>query len=520
MAAAASSAAKAAARRLPSFGVANNSSSSNILMREALQGIRPLEPVALAQMRELINSNYLERALVSAVTASSVLHASFPAADGIALLDALTKKPADLAAASAVRQVINTVLYSSPGSDKLTSEQVDVLIAAAARFHMSDAALAIAGHALKQGKPLSALSAAAIIDAVGHKIGHMPPVEVLEAYRGLVQLLHSGRVQLDARIAKAFIRFLTGPHAVAVRSARSAVDAFANATDESSVVDDAESEPVSRGDASTPRNNRSLNSRKQQLEAVLRTQANAADPLLDEAFSLIDRLPDEEVASGGVLPALLFAALRCGKRARALQVLASMQARGLPVPTACFNALIESDASLPPSSSASKPQATSLVERYLQLMRDCGAQPDGGTLTALTKTFLYRPVPATSAAAGASSSSSSSSSSTVGDGSGVATYLVDTAAALRVPLHQRALGTAAFYAAKHGNVAEVTALVRLLKEVPHRADAPPPRWLRKLGSFLLEAVDEPAAAAAAARRRAAGSMRRGGRADTGDLRLR
>jgi len=175
------------------------------------------------------------------------------------------------------------------------------------------------------------------------------------------------------------------------------------------------------------------------------------------------------------MPELLLGALRRGARARALQLVGAMQARGIAVPTRCFNALIASDALLGLPAAAGAP-----AEVHLRLMRDAGAAPDRGTLEALTKAFLYAGAPP-----------ASGGPLPQRGGEGASAFLLSTSRALGVPLTQRALGLAAFFAAKHGNAAEVEALIRLLQSIPRRPGAPPPRWLRKLSFFVMDAVTEP-----------------------------
>lgn len=305
----------------------------------------------------------------------------------------------------------------------------------------------------------------------------------MKTYRGTLTLLQAARIPLDAEIVIALFRLLAGSASMPFRVAREAVKTAQEAEDASAAAASAAGEPASASSGTGGK--KAGKSTSSQLEAVLRSQGTAADPLLEEAFALADRLPDHEVVHGGksgVLPHLMMAALRRGKRDRALQVVGAMQARGVPVPTYCFNALIESDAPLAAAPAAATGGAGSKagasragtaapvapVDVHLRLMRDAGASPDAGTLTALIKAYLYRPG---------------------SDGTGVAAYAREMSAALGVPLSQAALGSAAFFAAKHGNGAEVAAVLQLLRDAPRRTDAPPPRWLRKIGSFVVDKVE-------------------------------
>jgi hypothetical protein len=250
----------------------------------------------------------------------------------------------------------------------------------------------------------------------------------------------------------------------------------------------------------------------------------------------VEQLPEDAVRHPRLLPELMTLCLRRGARARAVGVLATMQARGVAVPVACMNALILADARAASAAAADADAASSsfagsaqqqsgapvtdvgasgaaAVAVHLQLMRDLGCAPNDTTLVNLAKAYLYTRQAAlqraahvqavataataqpkgTASAAGAAASSHTARPASAA--AGVADFLQAMSGALRLPLSRRALGTAVFYAAKTGDVAEVERVLRLLQYNDGRraadaagdaaaAGAPPPRWLRKLAILL------------------------------------
>ncbi|RYG51658.1 hypothetical protein EON67_02920 [archaeon] len=192
------------------------------------------------------------------------------------------------------------------------------------------------------------------------------------------------------------------------------------------------------------------------------TATAASEPLLKEAFKLVAHLTDAELTHGRVLPLLMTLCMRHGRRDRALQLLGSMQARGVHIPTRCFNQLILSDG-------VSSMESVSV---YLRLMADMGITPTEDTLLALVKVRMYAH----------------------GSKGGSVEFAQQLSTALHVPLDSRALGTIAFYALNCGALGDVNECMQAVATLPREAGAPPPRWMRKLSSLLAARLAQSTAA--------------------------
>ena len=439
-------------------------------MRDAVHGIRPTDASLVAHANALIAQGHRQRALVSIVS-SSALHTKYPTSTLVALLEGLNRAPPDPPSADAVRKVLDLVLFAPQG---LTSAQLDVVVTAASRFGFADFVLRVAEHACSRGCPLTKRSVLAVVSALSSRASGKSEEHVRLWYSGAVALLQAAALPLDADLAIALIRLLCGSRSAAFHDAR-------------------EHDAVTSEDAAGPRS--PLRNGRRHHRTLHDTDAR--DPSLEAAFALVAGLPDAELASGKVTAELLLACLRRGRRDRAIAAFSEMQRTrrsSSPPSAAVFNALITSDAPLGRHGGV---QAASL---HLALMRDAGGVPDSSTLLALVKAYLY-------ASEG---------------GSGAAHAISQLSASLGVPITQRVLGTAAFYAAKSGNFEEVEAVIRLLRGdagqvSSHRSpvsdsssstfDSPgwlrgaggdaaaaavePPRWLRKLSSIVAALATQP-----------------------------
>lgn len=447
-------------------------------MRDAVLGIRPTNAFVVAHINALAAAGAARSALV-ATAAANALHVRLPPATLVAVCDLFARGGREPGAEDALRRVIDAVLS---GGSVLNSEQLETLIAACSTQHMPDRGLAIAVHSVERGWRPTSRAAVSIVDAIALKAAGLPPNEVAGLYAQALSMMRAADVTLDAALARAMLRLLCGVRAIAFRAARKSgkKDAIQQTQGQQQLLQRQPGHEHSGGD----------------------------DALLEEAFAFVARLPPGPAGDAGVLTELMLGALRRGRRDRALQVLGAMQARRIRPPAAAFNALITADAALPPLTSTvggtqlppGAPMSHAAV--YLRLMRDAGVVADRGTLLALTKAALYRSV----------------------GGTGAADVLRSLSLATGVPLDQRVVGTAAFYAAKYGNFNEVERILQLLRLLPVVAggsgvedwrgsnattserslnnavagsqpgnddrrhgrmpDGLPPRWLHKLSNFM------------------------------------
>ena len=195
------------------------------------------------------------------------------------------------------------------------------------------------------------------------------------------------------------------------------------------------------------------------------------DSLLDACTQLVANSDPAVRASLRVHTALVTAALRRGRWDYVGEALGHMRSAGLPLPVSVFNAMIDAAGAGP----SPVPASGELLTR----MRSLGVSPDAATFDALFRVWLH----SASGRVGAESGQEAPGEGGPHEGSGAAAALLDLSSRLGLPLSQKLLGRAAFFAAKHGNGEEVERVVALLPRLPAGLGATP-RWLRKLTAVL------------------------------------
>ena len=323
---------------------------------------------------------------------------------------------------------------SASSSSALSSSQFEALLTACATYRLADRALALFEHATHAGWVPTRPALQAVAAALESKLPSVAkdPAARLAAYNSFLPLVQAARLPVDGELAASLVSLLLG-----VSGASSPTGAASPSPSKSA--------------------------------AAATEAAVTVDALIDEAARLVAELPDAEVARSPALQTLLLGCLRAGRKERAMATLGALQVRRVPLSAQLFNQLMYHEAqTLSAAAAAAATTPLAAVRVYLDLMQDSGVAPDAGTLLSLTHAFLSTP-PSKAAAK---------------DGAGVAAFVTSAAASLRVPVSHRVLGLAAFHTAKHGNVRELDAVLRLLDGLEWPADRPKPRWYRKLASFL------------------------------------
>lgn len=271
--------------------------------------------------------------------------------------------------------------------------------------------------------------------------------------------------------------------------------------------------------------------------------------LVDEAMRLASSLSERDLQFSGLLPDLMRLCLQQDMlmmhttgaeggsfhsssssvplRSRAMELLVTMQARKVQLPSSCFNLLLESlagrvslgmpakvvggsggraagaGAVAPLSVPGGLPLFFSCggVDTYLQMMQNAGVRPDGDTAVALLKVFLYSPKQQGQQGQGQKSggkkvevdgSAVAFLSAITGNGSSAGNAAAASAASpagpfFPLPLTQRALGLLSFHLLKEeAPLAELQRAVALAQHIPRHPSAPVPRWLRRLSAYLAE----------------------------------